>query len=341
LKVKIRKGNFPVKSLKFRPADQISYFWAFKTVSMQFGKEFKAVSASLGSMLFWSFSFVWVKVAYIAYQPLTVVFLRLCFSVILIFGFSFFIRRFELPAKKDLRFFVLLSFFEPFLYFMGESFGLKYVSSTVAAVIVATIPLFTPVVAWYYYKEKISLINLAGLVTSFIGVSLVVMNSDFSFSASPKGVLLEFCAVFSAVAYSTVLRKLAFRYNTFTIIAFQNLIGIAFFLPFWLIFEFRDFVSSPFHWQAFRAILLLSVFASSLAFILFTYSIRHVGINRSNTFINLIPVFVAVLAFFILGDQLTLQKIIGITIVICGLFLAQIYKRNSDTDSKKNTIEQG
>jgi drug/metabolite transporter (DMT)-like permease len=308
---------------------------------MQFGKEIKSIIASLGSMLFWSFSFVWVKVAYIAYQPLTVVFLRLCFSVILIFGFSFVIRRFQIPAKKDWGIFILLSFFEPFLYFMGESYGLKYVSSTVAAVIVATIPLFTPVVAWYFFREKISLMNLAGLLASFIGVSLVVLNPDFSFSASPKGVGLEFCAVFSAIAYSTVLRKLAFRYNTFTIIAFQNLIGIAFFLPFWLIFEFRDYVSTPFHWQSFRAILLLSFFASSLAFILFTYSIRHMGINRSNTFINLIPVFVAILAFLILGDSITLQKITGIAIVIGGLFLAQIKKRDSFTDSKEIPVNQG
>jgi drug/metabolite transporter (DMT)-like permease len=308
---------------------------------MQIGKDIKSVGASLGAMLFWSFSFVWVKIAYLAYQPLTVVLLRLCFSVVLIFGFSFFIRRLQVPAKKDLGIFILLSFFEPFLYFMGESYGLKYVSSTVAAVIVATIPLFTPAIAWYFFREKLSVMNMAGLVASFIGVSLVVMNPDFSFSASPKGVMLEFFAVFSAIAYSTVLRKLAFRYNTFTIIAFQNLIGIAFFLPFWLIFEFRGFLVTPFHWEAFRAILLLSFFASSLAFILFTYSIRHMGINRSNTFINVIPVFVAVFAYLILGDKFTLQKITGIAIVIGGLFMAQIKKRAIMPDPKDNAIQQG
>ncbi len=281
----------------------------------------------MGAMLFWSFSFVWIKIAYLAYEPLTVVMLRLVFSVILIFSFAYFIRRIQIPSRKDIGIFVLLAFFEPFLYFMGESFGLKFVSSTVAAVIVATIPLISPLIAWYFYKERISSLNLAGLVASFIGVTLVVMNADFTFDASPKGVILEFFAVFSAIAYSVVLRKLAFRYNTLTIIAFQNLIGIFLFFPFWLIFESRVFAATPFHPQAFGAILLLSVFASSLAFILFTYSIRNQGINRSNTFINLIPVFVAVFAYFVLNDHLTLRKMIGICIVIGGLFLAQISKR--------------
>lgn len=289
----------------------------------------RPILAALGAMIFWSFSFVWVKVAYEAYEPLTVVVLRLVISVALLFVFSLSIRRLQIPAKKDAGIFVLLALFEPFLYFMGESYGLKYVSSTVAAVIVATIPLFAPFFAWYFYRERLSSMNIAGLAASFIGVTIVVTNRDFSFAASPKGVILEFMAVFSAIAYSTVLRKLAFRYNTFTIITFQNLIGIFMFLPFWMIFEMKGFLGTPFHPGAFKAILLLAVFASSLAFILFTFSVRSMGINRSNAYINLIPVFVAVFAWFVLGDELTSRKFAGIAVVIAGLFLAQIKKRKS------------
>ncbi len=285
------------------------------------------MAAAMLSMIFWSFSFVWVKIAYLAYGPLTVIFLRLIISVSLLFTFSLFVNKLQKLQKKDYPIFFLLALFEPFLYFMGESYGLLYVSSTVAAVIVATIPLFAPIAAWYFYKERLSLMNTAGLILSFIGVCLVILNHDLSFSASPKGVLLEFMAVFAAIGYSLVLRKLAFRYNTFTIITYQNFIGIFMFLPFWSFFEAGSLMQIPFHWQAFRAIILLSVFASTFAFILFTYSVRTIGINRSNMFVNLIPVFVAIFAWFILGDQLTFQKFTGIMVVIGGLFLAQIRRR--------------
>ncbi len=287
-------------------------------------RDMKSIMAAVGAMIFWSFSFVWVKIAYLAYMPLTVILFRLVFSVIFILVFMFFARKIQLPEKKDIRIFLLLAFFEPFLYFMGESYGLQYVSSTVASVIVATIPLFSPFLAWYFFRERLGALNIAGLFISFIGVTFVVLDENLGFSASPKGVLLEFVAVFSAIAYSAVLRKLAFRYNTFTIIAFQNLIGIFFFLPFWLFIESGQFVATPFHLQAFTAILLLSFFASTLAFIFFTISIRTMGINRSNTYINLIPVFVAVFAYLILGDQLSLLNISGIAIVVAGLFLVQV-----------------
>jgi len=176
--------------------------------------------------------------------------------------------------------------------------------------------------------------NVAGLAFSFFGVGLVVLNGAFKFDASPLGVGLEFIAVFAAIAYSVVLKNLVSRYNTLSIIAYQNIIGIVLFLPVWLIVDFKDFTQRPFHPEAFRAIILLAVFSSTLAFVFFTQSIRQIGVNRSNSFINLIPVFVAILSFFILKDELGGQQIIGIIVVVAGLFLAQIKRKRKNENQK-------
>ena len=294
-------------------------------------KDFLVYVSALGAAFFWSFSFIWFKIAYLGYGPITVVILRLAIAAVLMSVIALGMKRLEVPVRKDIWLFVLMSFFEPFLYFIGESYGLIYISSTVAAVIVATIPLLSPIAAWFFYREKIRWMNAAGLLFSFIGVGLVVLNGSFRFDASPLGVSLEFMAVLSAISYSIVLRNLVGRYNTFTIIAWQNIIGVILFLPVWLFGEFGDFVSKPFHPQAFRAIVFLAVFASTLGFVLFTHSIRHLGVNRSNTFINLIPVFVAILSFFILNENLGMQQVLGIVVVVAGLFLAQIRrKKKSD-----------
>ncbi len=300
-------------------------------------KEILAFGSALGAAFFWSFSFIWFKIAYQGYNPVTVVIFRLTIAAVLITIIAAFLKRLQKPSKKDFWLFVLMAFFEPFIYFLGESYGLKYVSSTVAAVIVATIPLISPVFAWHFFKEKLKWMNVAGLVFSFFGVGLVVLNGSFQFDASPLGVGLEFIAVFAAIAYSLVLKNLVTRYNTLSIIAYQNIIGIVFFLPVWLVVDFNDFVSRPFHPEAFKAIIFLAVFASTLAFVFFTQSIRQLGVNRSNTFINLIPVFVAILSFFILNESLGIQKILGIVIVVAGLFLAQIKRKRKS--SSFETIE--
>ncbi len=299
----------------------------------------KYYGAALLAMFFWSFSFVWFKIAYKAYEPMTVVLFRLTISAAIMFAFSKAIGKLQPIKKEDIRWMILLSFFEPFMYFMGESFGLKYVSSTVAAVIIATIPLFTPIAAWYFHKEKLSWSNVLGLTISFMGVSLVVLNQSFGLSASPLGIALEFIAVLSTIGYAIILKKLTGGYNGFTIVSYQNFIGLFMFLPFWLIFESSKTLQTPFNSEAFIAIIKLAIFASIIAFILYTYSIRNIGINKSSMFINAIPVFVAILAFFILGDELGTQKIIGITIVIAGLFIAQL-KRKNRKNARKHPVFQ-
>ena len=276
------------------------------------------------AMVFWAFSFVWVKEVYVAYGPLTTVFFRLIIATLLMLLYSWASRKLLKVEKKDYKTFLLLAFFEPFLYFMGESFGLKYVTSTMGAMIIATIPLFSPVAASRFYGEKLSVRNLIGIILSFIGVGIVVFDSSFNFVASPLGIGLEFLAVFAAIAYTVVLKDLSTKYNVTTIITYQNFIGIFFFLPFWLIFESKTLLNTPFNLPAFIAIVKLALFASCIAFILYTYSVKKLGINDANIFINIIPVLTAIFAWYILDEPLGLRKLAGITVVIAGLFIAQV-----------------
>lgn len=276
------------------------------------------------AMVFWAFSFVWVKEVYVAYGPLTTVFFRLIIATILMQVYGRIIGKLMKVEKKDYRTFLLLALFEPFLYFMGESFGLKYVSSTMGAVIIATIPLFSPLAASRFHGEKLSVRSLIGILLSFIGVGIVVFDDSLNFIASPWGIGLLFLAVFSAIGYTVVLKDLSHKYNITTIITYQNFIGIFFFLPFWLIFESKTLLSTPFHLPAFIAIVKLAVFASCIAFILYTYSVKKLGINGANIFINIIPVLTAIFAWYILDEPLAFRKIVGIVIVITGLFIAQI-----------------
>jgi drug/metabolite transporter (DMT)-like permease len=287
-------------------------------------KKWLVYLALVFAMIFWAFSFVWVKEVYTIYGPLTTVLFRLVIASVLLMVFALSTGKLVRIERKDLWTFVLLSFFEPFLYFMGESFGLKYVSSTVGAIIVATIPLFSPIAASRFHGEKLSLRTFAGILLSFAGVSVVVFDSSFNLTASPLGIALEFLAVLSAIGYIVVLKKLAVNYNPTTIITYMNLLGIIYFLPLWLIFEFREFTNIPFNLQAFTGILKLSVFASCIAFIFYAHSVKRLGINSVNIFINIIPVFTAIFAWYILDEPLTLRKFVGIVIVISGLLLAQV-----------------
>lgn len=281
----------------------------------------KTYIALILAMIAWALSFVWFKVALPIYGPLTIVFFRLIISAALLFVVLKLTKKFIVPDKKLLKMFLLLAFFEPFLYFLGESYGLKYLSSTMAAVIIATIPLLAPIPARIFHNEHPSGNFFTGATISLIGVVLVAFQPGLTVSGI--GIGLEFLAVMAALGYSTVLKKMPDSVPILTIIFYQNLIGAIYFLPLWLIFEAKTTLTTPFDLEAFTAIVELAIVASVVAFFLFTYGIRRIGMSRANVFVNAIPGFTAVFAWLILGDALTLHKIGGLVLLTLGLWLAQ------------------
>jgi drug/metabolite transporter (DMT)-like permease len=283
----------------------------------------KIYAAAILSMLFWGLSFVWFKIIVIYYEPITIITLRLLVSTLLLLAFLFLSRGFQPIKKGHLKYFLLLAFTQPLCYFLGESFGLQHVSPTLASVIISTIPLFTPFAAYFIVKEKVSISVVTGLVFSFAGILLMLFTPEQSFSASPKGLLLLFFAVFSAVAYSVIIRKIAGEYNPVSIITYQNLIGAIYFLPLFLIFDFEQFVNTKPDWRAISALLQLSVFASTLAYILYIIAINGIGVIKSNIFTNLIPVFTGFFSYLLLGETFSKAKIAGIILVLLGLVISQ------------------
>lgn len=279
--------------------------------------------AAILATFFWSFSFVWFKQAFLFYRPITVVFLRLVIASLILSIYIKTTGKTQIIARKDYKSFLLLAFFEPFCYFMAESFGLTFVTATVGAIIIATIPLFTPFFTYLFIKEKITIYGIVGLIISFFGVLLIVIKNHGG-ATSIKGIILMFFAVFAAVSFGIVVKKLTIRYSVFTIVKSQNLLGIFYFLPFFIIFEGSHFLSVKPDLSVIITIVKLAVFCSTLAFILMIYVIKKIGLINANIFANIIPVFTAVIAYFVLKESFDLKKIIGIVIVICGLFISQI-----------------
>ena len=286
-------------------------------------KSVKLYTTIVLSMVFWSFSFIWTRVAIHSFQPMTLITLRLILASLLLFVVLKSTGRFQKLRRKDAKWFLSLAFFEPFIYYVGETYGLTMVESTLAAVIVSTIPLFAPVVAFIVLRERISWSNIVGIVISLIGVFFVIYEPTGGLKANPQGVALLFLAVFAAICYATVLRKVPDYYNNMSVIFYQSLLGLLFFIPTFLVTDYPTIHTLKVSGESLIALFMLSVFASVIAFVLFAGAVRKVGVTRTNVFVNLIPVFTAILSWIILGEILTQSKWMGILIVVIGLFVSQ------------------
>lgn len=286
------------------------------------GQKWKVYSAVMLSMVFWSMSFIWYRPANEFYGPITLVLMRLIVSSLFLFTFSAIIRKLEWVQRGDWRWFMLLAFFEPFMYFIGESIGMTMISSTLAAVLISLSPLLSPVAERLFFGRRIPVLSIVGLCVSVLGVAIVVFHNGIGhMDANPYGVLLMLVAVVATAGYSVTVTKLTQRYSVFSIISYQNTLGALYFVPLFLIFEREAFMGVTL--QSIVPIVKLGIFASSFAFLLYTYSLKHLGITRASSFTNAIPVLTAVFAYFILNEEITLIMMLGIGVVVFGLFLSQ------------------
>ena len=282
--------------------------------------------AAFFSMLFWGFSYVWSKIVFEVYSPLTTIFFRLIISFVTLFAIMAITGQMEKIKREDWWLFLVATIFNPFLYFIFESYGLLTVSASISAFIIATIPVFTPFVAYWVFREKLSLINTIGLVISFLGVLMIVFNVDLSFAASPAGIALLFCGVLSAIVYTVFLKKLSMKYKPMTIIGWGNLLGAIYFLPLFLYFDYSETIEIIPPKDVIISLILLGIFASSFAYSLFAYVIKHIGISKGNIYTNLIAVFAAMASYLILKEQFSAFKLSGMAVIIIGVLLSQIEK---------------
>ncbi len=283
--------------------------------------------AIVSSMLLWSMSFIWSKLAFETYNPFTVLFFRLSIAGVLLFTFSKGLGILQKIKKEDYKIILLLSFFEPFLYFIGENFGLQLVSASTASILIATIPLFMPLLGFYVFREIVTRNNIFGILISVIGVLFVIINKDFTLSGQPLGIALLLLAVFAALGYTVVLKQITYKYNTFTIVAWQNLIASIAFFPFFLFSDYKQFSEIGFMQNDFIYIVLLAIFASNMAFILYTHALKFFGVAKIGVYTNLIPIFTIIISYFVLDEKLNILKYLGIALVILGLLISEKKKK--------------
>lgn len=292
--------------------------------------------AGVIAMIIWGLSFIWSSQTYKSLNPTATIFLRLVIATVFFSAILFSFRLNEKIRREHLKLFAIAALFEPFLYFIFEGYGLIYTSPIISSAIIAMIPLVTPVAAAIFLKERLSAMNIVGLIVSFTGVIVMLLNKDMEFSASPLGIMFLFLTVLVAVGYSIALIKLTHLYKPMTVTWMQNIIGMIYFIP--LVFIMEKFMPSDFgNVRAYIVPLVcLGIFCSAIAYALWAYAYSKLGASKANVYTNLIPVFTAIFSYIILifnrdnmdisdieAYELNVQKIAGIALVVGGLFLSQ------------------
>jgi len=275
------------------------------------------------AMFIWGSSFIALKSAMVDLGEFTVIFFRMLIASAC---FLYFIKDFIKYnfTKKDIKFIVLLAFFEPCLYFIFEAKAMIYTSASQAGMITSLMPIITAMAAGYFLKEIISRQLIFGsLIATFGAIWLSVQATTTASAPNPLlGNFLEFCAMFCAAGYTIVARYLANRYSAIFITAIQAFIGAIFFLPFF-IYEYTttdmNFTSTAIGW-----LFYLGIIVTLGGYGLYNFALTKIDASKASMFIYLIPIFTLILAFVLLKETLSATELIASITILSGVILSQL-----------------
>lgn len=286
------------------------------------------------AMLCWAGAGIAVKEALVVFSPLTLIVLRFTLAIVLMLLVGVLFRRNEVLGlqrveKRDIPLFVLGGLFQPFLYFIFETYTYQsFASPTIAEAMLSTQPIMAPILAFIILREKVTRNNVVGILISTVGMLLLLLVGANNFAlGNPWGVLLAIVTVSMSVGYTIILRRIPTRYSSLSIVFYVQLVALVLFYAVWGVFDRQSLQDTIAPLSAdlspVIAVGYLAVFASVTAFILFCYTVRQIGVTRANVFNNVRPVFTALLMWVIFDEQLPIWKWVGIIVIVIGLFISQ------------------
>jgi len=272
--------------------------------------------------LIWGSTWLFIKIGLNDLPPLTFAGIRFVIAVLILFTIIW-ARRVSLQATSaDWRLLILTGILSFSLNYGLIFWGEQYVSSGLAALFQATIPVFGLVIAHFYLpQERMTPGRIAGVVLGVCGVGVVFSNQlsvagGRAFVGSVAMVLSSFF-----VAYSNVLIKArATKLDPAIIAATQMFFGL---IPLLLIGISLE--GNPFHFRWTRmaviSLFYLALVGSVVAFLLYYWLMRNMDVTKTMLIALVTPVVAVALGMIVLDEQLSWRTVVGGVMIMGGIGL--------------------
>lgn len=267
----------------------------------------------------WGGCMIAMKFAFESFAVVQVVFARVAFAAF--FYLALFPKWKNIPYQKgDWKYLLALVAFEPCLFFICETFSMRFTTASQGGVIAACFPICTAIGAWLFLKEELSRRTIIAIALAVIGVAGTSWCAEGDARASNPllGNLLMFGAVLSSSGYAICVRYISRRYSFLAVSAIQAIGGTLFFLPLAFMEPFPAQISA----RGLGGLLYMGIGVGILVYLCFNYSLQHIKAGVVALFGNLIPIFTLIFAYLILHEQMNAGQLIFVCITLLGVLIA-------------------
>lgn len=274
------------------------------------------------TVFIWGLTFVSTKVLLSAFSPAEILFIRFLLGFIALF--LIYPKTAKIFKVKDELLFAAAGLFGICLYLLLENTALSYTYASNVGMLVSISPFISALLAYLFLKdEKLNFLFFAGMLLALTGVSFIIFNGAFMLKIKPTGDILALLAAVSWAFYSLFVKKISFL-NIHPIQSTRKIFfyGLIFTLPYLLYTGVDVELESFLNIKNIGNLLFLGFGASALCFVTWSYAVNILGTVKTSIYIYFIPVMTVISSIIILKEKLTFYSIIGIILIILGLFIS-------------------
>lgn len=225
------------------------------------------------------------------------------------------------PKGKQWKTIIILSILNFALSNGLSTWGVKYISSGLGAILNAVFPLWIVIIT-FFRGEKLARLAILGLIISFAGVCVIFYDhlSDFIQPDFRFGIMLSFMATISWAFGSLYTKKKAATFNPYFSLGLQMLISSLLLIT---ITENTGMavplVTIPA--ASWWSIAYLVIIGSVISFIAYIYMLQKLPPEISSIYAYINPIVAVLLGAIIFGEMLTIAIAIGGGITLFGLYM--------------------
>jgi drug/metabolite transporter (DMT)-like permease len=263
----------------------------------------------------WGGAFPLMRIATPAFGPVALIGLRVALAAALLLPL--------LRGRRDLLdragAYLVLGLINTAIPFTLFSFATLSINAGLASLLNATTPMFGALIAFAWLGERLSMLRIAGIVTGFVGIGLIVATQSGTGAAgAPLGIAAGLAAsALYGLAASFARRQFADR-GALEVAAGSVSGATVVMLPL-AIWAWPESTPGPGAWAS---ALGLGAFCTALAYVLYFRLLASVGSARAVTVTFLIPVFGILWGALFLDEPVTVSLLIGCAVVLLGTSLA-------------------
>ncbi|TKJ88365.1 DMT family transporter [Paenibacillus sp. PK4536] len=275
----------------------------------------------LGALLLlgalWGASFIFIRIAAPVLGPIWLIDLRVWIAGIVLLIYALIVRK--LPDfKKEWKYYLMLGLLNAAIPFSLIAYSAVHLNASLTAILNATTPLFTAIVARIWLKEYLSVRKVIGILIGLVGVCILMGWSSVPFTLE---VWLSIGASLTAALFygiGSVYTKLTFT-NTpaLSLSIGQQLAAGIILIPLSVVTVPTATISLT----VMIAVLGLAVLCTAIGYLLYFYLVEHVGPTKTVSVTFLVPLFGIFWGILLLNEHITLGTIVGLIVIFIGVIL--------------------